>query len=248
MNILAIDAGNAYVKWAWHDGSKWQAMGRESVASFMDAPENESGAMLSRLAEQSGRVLVCSVAGAEVENTMASRLPVPAIEWIRSQPEGYGVRSGYEDPLQLGADRWVNLVAARHLFPGRDCIVASAGTALTVDALLGDGRHLGGIIVPGRELQRDALAAGTSGVRAAAGKRDDFPRSTADAVHTGALLAMAGATERMRLTLETRCGRGVLLVLTGGGAAELAPLLESPVSHVERLLFEGLLWIARNPH
>jgi len=248
VRILAIDAGNTHVKWAWHDGSRWQAIGKESCEHFLADGQSESAKMLSDLGAQSDRAIVCWVAGPEVREGLASRLSVFDIRWVAPQPQAYGVTNGYDAPDQLGVDRWVNLVAARHLFQGRDCIVASAGTALTVDALQADGRHLGGIIVPGMELQRDALAAGTAGVRAAAGKRDDFPRSTADAVHTGALLAMAGATERMRVRLQSRCGRGVLTVLTGGGAAELAPLLESPVSHVERLLFEGLLWIAENPH
>jgi type III pantothenate kinase len=248
VRVLAIDAGNTHVKWGWHDGSRWQVIGKESCRRFLADGESESAKMLSDLGAQSDRAMVCCVAGPEVRETLASRLSVSDVRWVAPQPRAYGVTNGYDAPEQLGADRWVNLVAARHLFRDRDRIVASAGTALTVDALQADGRHLGGIIVPGVALQRDALAAGTAGVRAAAGKRDVFPRNTTDAVHTGALVAMAGATERMKLSLEARCGRGVLTVLTGGGAAELAPLLESPVSHVERLLFEGLLWIAENPN
>ena len=43
-------------------------------------------------------------------------------------------------------DRWLALIGAHE---GRDCIVIDAGSAITVDLLRGDGRHLGGAILAG---------------------------------------------------------------------------------------------------
>ena len=59
-----------------------------------------------------------------------------------------GVRNGYDDPTRLGTDRWAAMVAAwqRGHAP---CIVACAGTALTVDQLDDNGQFLGGAIVAG---------------------------------------------------------------------------------------------------
>jgi type III pantothenate kinase len=248
MNTLAIDAGNTRIKWAWHDGSRWQAMGSESPDVFMRNERTAPTTMLAELAARSERAIGCCVAGQEVKAAMASRLAATNIEWVEPQAQSFDVKNGYDDPGQLGADRWVNLIAARHLYPGENCIVASAGTAMTVDALSVDGSHLGGIIVAGLELQRGALAMGTAGVKAAVGVLCDFPHNTADAVHTGALMAMSGAATRMRDNLETRSGKTVRMILTGGGAAALAPLFAPPIEHVEHLLFEGLLWMTRNPH
>jgi pantothenate kinase type III len=78
-------------------------------------------------------------------------------------------------------------------------LVVDAGTAMTVDALATDGRFLGGLIVPGYDLMRASLARGTARLPVAAGRFDPFPRTTDDAIVTGALQAMAGAVVR---TLE----------------------------------------------
>ena len=60
--------------------------------------------------------------------------------------EACGVTNGYDQPERLGVDRWLALIGAHE---GRDCIVIDAGSAITVDLLRGDGRHLGGAILAG---------------------------------------------------------------------------------------------------
>ncbi|MFO5197633.1 type III pantothenate kinase, partial [Salmonella enterica subsp. enterica serovar Typhimurium] len=59
-------------------------------------------------------------------------------EFIASCADQCGVRSGYDDPAQLGVDRWAALIGARRLCDGA-CLVVNAGTALTVDALSDEG-------------------------------------------------------------------------------------------------------------
>ena len=46
-------------------------------------------------------------------------------------------------------DRWLALLAAAELCAG-DCMIIDAGSAITLDLLRADGRHLGGAILPGR--------------------------------------------------------------------------------------------------
>ena len=48
------------------------------------------------------------------------------------------------------------MIAARVL-TDRPCYVVDCGTAVTIDALAADGRHLGGVIIPGMRLMREAL-------------------------------------------------------------------------------------------
>lgn len=115
---------------------------------------------------------------------------------VTSQAEQLGVKSGYRDPGQLGTDRWAALVAAHRASEGHKLVV-NVGTALTVDALRGDGFFLGGLIVPGPALMRASLTGGTAGLRLTEGQFDPFPRSTPDAITTGAVLAALGAIERM---------------------------------------------------
>lgn len=68
-----------------------------------------------------------------------------------------GVQPVYKDLSALGVDRWLAMIAARELSGGEGCVVIGAGSALTVDVLAADGRHLGGWIAPGLKLLSRSL-------------------------------------------------------------------------------------------
>jgi type III pantothenate kinase len=240
MIILAVDAGNTRIKWGLHDGSGWKAAGAVSHAGRDDL----AGAW-SRL-EAPRRIAVSNVAGAQAGHFLRDLLGRWSAEqiWISSRAEQCGVRSAYLDPGQLGCDRWASLIAARSLEPG-PCLVVTAGTALTADALSGDGMFLGGIIVPGVGLMKQALAGNTAGLRQEQGGFADFPRSTADAIESGAAQALAGAVERMGALLAARSRAAPACLLSGGAAEALAPRLSLPARRVDNLVLEGLLIIAR---
>jgi len=67
-----------------------------------------------------------------------------------------GIPVLYDDPLEVGADRIVNAVAALTTYGG-PCIVVDFGTATTFDAISRSGEYLGGIIYPGIQISADAL-------------------------------------------------------------------------------------------
>jgi type III pantothenate kinase len=241
MIILAVDAGNTRIKWGLHHGGAWTATG-----AVAHAAREELAAAWSRL-QAPGRIAIANVAGPESESFLHRLLGRWEAEqvWVRSRAQQCGVRNGYRDPGQLGCDRWASLIAARSLEPG-PCLVVTAGTALTVDALAGDGLFLGGIIVPGVGLMKQALAGNTAGLREEAGGFEDLPRSTADAIESGAVQALAGAVERMAALLAARGGGAPRCLLSGGAAAVLAPRLSLPLRRVDNLVLEGLLILARD--
>lgn len=241
MPLLAVDAGNSRVKWGLHDGAGWRAQG---VLPLERAPELQAAwAALPAPA----RAVISNVAGTAAAAHIAAALPLPpeARLWITSSRGECGVTNGYARPEQLGSDRWAALVAARAAAAG-PLLVVNAGTALTADALSAGGEFVGGIIVPGLDLMRSALAARLPGLDVAGGERRKFPASTADGVATGSVQALAGAVERMAAELARhgvpraapRC------VLSGGNAAWLAPELNLDVLIVDNLVLEGLLAIA----
>lgn len=237
--LLAIDAGNTRIKWALHDGIAWTAAG--AIATAESARIGEAWAALARVE----RAIACNVAGAEVERSLRVSCSGRGMTLtvIASRDEELGVVNGYRDPAQLGADRWAALVAAHAVGPGPKLVV-NAGTALTIDALGGDGRFLGGIIVPGPDLMRGALASATARLPLAAGNFREFPDTTEDAIASGALQACVGAILRVRHAMT---GRGMApehVVLSGGAARTLAPLLPMPFSIHENLVLDGLARIA----
>lgn len=236
-SILAIDAGNTRIKWGLHDGAGW--IGRGALATGDIA--NLGGALPA-----AAHAVASNVAGEPVRAALdawaASR--GVALRVIRAAARQLGVANGYNEAIQLGSDRWAALVAAHRLEPG-DKLVVNAGTALTVDALAASGDFLGGLIVPGPALMRLALDRGTAALRQAPGAFTEFPRSTPDAIASGAIQACAGAIARMAEAMAHRGAAPGRIILSGGAAAELAAHLPLPHSLHENLVLDGLVLIAR---
>jgi type III pantothenate kinase len=237
--ILAIDAGNTRIKWGVHDGRAWTATGAIETARAGELPESLRGIKAAGLA------IASNVAGAAVQATIEAACKGLAVRFVRSEASQLGVTNGYRDPSQLGTDRWVALIAAHHARPGHKLVI-NAGTALTIDALTGDGRFLGGLIVPGPALMRRSLDRATAALRESEGAVRDFPASTPEAIATGAVLACAGAADRLAKSMDAHGTPPGLIILSGGAARELAPALGLPHELHENLVLDGLQLIARS--
>src|SRR5688572_12793185 len=155
--ILAIDAGNSRVKWGWHDGSDWTSIATVSLIEFAATSDHINPFSVTH--EDPERIIISNVAGEGAHHLLINWTSIFDVEplWLRAEAERCGVRNLYERPEQLGPDRWAALIAARALHPSGPALVVNAGTATTVDMLSGDGRFLGGAILPGVELMRFVL-------------------------------------------------------------------------------------------
>lgn len=236
--ILLVDAGNSRIKWGGWQAGGWQASGALPLA--------EVDQLAAVLAEHSPAwVGVCCVAGQDACARIAGLLKSIPSHWLASAAQGHGIVNRYERPETLGADRFAGLIGAYRsgLAP---CVVVSAGTALTVDALSGEGEFLGGMILPGLGLMRRSLSEATAGVPVMTGGWHDFPRSTGDAVETGVLTAAVGAIEVMQRRLAATLGCNPAVRLTGGDAEKLAGRISATVTIERNLVLEGLLWQARD--
>jgi type III pantothenate kinase len=239
--VYLFDAGNTRIKWGLHDGRGYVATGAVETANAASLGE------VLPSAPRAGRAIASNVAGTAARDVLERICQArgAALFFIASRPEQLGVKSGYQDPAQLGTDRWAALVAAHHAGPGHKLVV-NAGTALTIDALTADGRFLGGMIVPGPQLMRRSLDRGTAGLRLTEGKFLEFPASTPDAITTGAIQACAGAIERMRDAMAGADCAPSQIVLSGGAAAEIAGHLPIAATIRENLVLDGLLLMARS--
>ncbi|HET6756026.1 MAG TPA: type III pantothenate kinase [Burkholderiales bacterium] len=237
--ILAIDSGNSRIKWGLHDGAKW------SRAAEVERSDIESLEQAWQSLPAPARIVACNVAGDIAQARIArllSRWNVSP-KWCVSQKSQCGVENRYEDPAQLGADRWAALIGAWHLYH-RACLVVNCGTALTVDALSGAGHFLGGAIAPGFELMLQSLTQNTAGLKAEAGTFQDFPRSTLDAIHTGAIAASVGVVAHMTSAMERTGHAPQCCVVSGGNARLIKPHIALAVKEVKHLVLEGLVRIA----
>jgi len=187
---------------------------------------------------QPHKILASNVAGEEAAQQAravcaAWRCPV---EFIGAQAEQCGVRNGYEQPAQLGSDRWAALIAAwQH--EQAACLVVNCGTATTIDALSSTGEFLGGLILPGLDMMRHSLAAGTAQLGADEGCWREFPRNTRDAIASGAIQATVGAILRQHALLGAP---GARCLLSGGAADSVQHRLGLPLLRVDNLVLQGL--------
>lgn len=240
--ILAVDAGNSRVKWALHDGRVFVRDGRVSHAE-LDALD----AQWSSLPEPAS-IVIANVAGDE----MGLRLRRIAGRWKASPRVAFsrqlqaGVANLYNEPAQLGVDRWAALIGARK-FTSDACVVVNAGTAMTVDALTARGEFIGGIIVAGFDMMHEALAAGTARLSAQRGDFTPFPRTTRDAITSGAIQALCGAVERMRAAMLAEGHHDPALLFSGGAGELVAQYMGRQVRVVDNLVLEGLVQMAMEP-
>lgn len=232
--MLLLDVGNSRCKWALVKNGAWLHQG--AVGNTEWTALQQAFAVLPAPT----RILLSNVAGEE----MAQRLRTACAGWKRplelvtARPEQCGVRNGYQQPECLGSDRWAALIAAWNRAHGA-CLVVNCGTATTVDALSAQGEFLGGLILPGAGLMQQSLTAKTAQLKAKPGALQDFPRNTADAIHSGMVRATVGAIRHQYDLLQARHG-AVSCLLAGGAAGVVQPHLDLPVERVDNLVLKGL--------
>lgn len=239
-SMLLIDAGNSRVKWAWWQGK----LGSQHTSSWVDVSSDDlhSG---DRMAD---RIVVANVAGQQIRGLIDTEdARVVCVESVR---EAGGVTNAYRDPTQMGVDRWAAMIGARHHRPG-PLVVVDAGTALTVDMLDTDGMHLGGVIAPGYRMMLSSLLGNTSEIaslaEAAADRIRDgeeiAARSTSEAIHSGSLIALVSLVRHGQEFLARRTPSPPRILLCGGDADMLLPLLHN-AEIVADLVLRGLVVIA----
>ncbi len=247
---LVVDIGNSRMKWAWLERGALRDPG--AVAHDGGVPHEAIAAL--RPHGQPDEILVANVTapalGAAVIGALAEAFAAP-VRAAETEIAAAGVRNGYVEPRQLGVDRWLAMLAAYARFRRAVCVM-DAGTALTVDAVAADGRHLGGLIIPGPALMRSALLGATGGIGSAAdlvpaGRREPaqaaagvWGRDTESCVRLGSLRAIDRLAESCMTAL---CGPGEpggALVVTGGDAPEVLEGLTVPAEHRPLLVLEGL--------
>lgn len=231
--ILCIDSGNTRIKWGLREGDIWRAQGALAQAEI----EKLSGVLGNLPPPQ--RIMLANVAGAAVGEAIAAALAPwrERIHCVRAEARRGGVGNGYAQPERLGVDRWCALIGAR-ASTAAACLVVGAGTATTIDTLDAAGNFRGGLILPGFDLMRRALARDTAGLPLAAGSYQAYPRRTDDAIFSGCLEAQLGAVERAFARIAAEPGAQCLLF--GGAAPLLAEQLAVPCRRVDTLVLDGL--------
>ncbi len=246
--ILLIDLGNSTIQWASWESGELRPGARVAYGGLDMATlaEGEWGMLPAP-----ERVLIANVAGPEAEHALTAwirRTWHINAESVRPQREAHGVSNAYLEPEQLGVDRWAALVAGHHRL-GEDAVIVDCGSAITVDVITAQGEHLGGLIVPGPGLMEEGLEQSTRirlGERLPGTRRVALlARDTRGAVTGGCLYAAVAFLDRVTADIAAALALQPLLVITGGDAPHLLPLLAGRYRHEPELVLHGLAVIAQ---
>jgi type III pantothenate kinase len=141
-----------------------------------------------------------------------------------------------DNPLEVGADRLVNAIAAYDRI-GDSCVVVDFGTGINFDAVSADGEYLGGAIAPGVEISLTALTE-----RGARIPRIDLAepeaaigKSTRGAIQSGVIFGFAGLIDGIARRIERELGGDPTFIATGGLAHAIVPFCET-IDEVDDLL------------
>ncbi len=245
MNLLTGDLGNSRCKlrlWRVGEGAATEARARFQLATRDFDSRAGIGAEVSAWLDEIPSidvVAICGVASSDLEDELLRAMETTTAV----QPRGRrgtrlepGLAIACREPERVGRDR---LFAARGALElcATSAIVVDAGTALTVDAVRGDGTFLGGAIAPGPTLLAKALAEGTARLpriepepRASA-----LGRTTEEALQAGVVVGFRGAARELVERVSEEAGfADAALVLTGGARR----FLREPTAFVARRLRE----------
>jgi type III pantothenate kinase len=243
---LAVDVGNTQTHLGAFDGERLVEHWRF---------QTRAGATGDELAERIAGMLALSGVGFDdLDSVCVSSVVPPLGAQYEQLTERYtsasclaigpGVKTGMpiriDNPLEVGADRLVNAIAAYDRFQDA-CVVVDFGTGINIDVVSAQGEYLGGAIGPGLEISLSALID-----RAARITRIDLKppetaigRSSRAAIQSGFVFGFAGLIDGIVRRIEEELGEASLLA-TGGLAEVVVPFTETIEEVDDMLTLKGL--------
>ena len=232
--LLAIDVGNTNIVLGVFDRTTLIQSWR--LQTLRERTSDELGLLVEGLFNHSGidRKRVAGIIISSVVPPLTGTMCAMVEQYFNRPPlvvdpaRNAGMPILYENPLEVGADRIVNAIAAYEQFGSKDgqpLIVCDFGTATTLDAVSANGEYLGGAICPGVSISADALFQ-----RAARLPRIEVRkpatvvgRTTVGAMESGLFFGYVGMVEGLVRRMSQELGGQAICVATGGLAAVIAP-------------------------
>ncbi len=226
--LLCLDVGNTQIHGGVFDGETLRCQFRKTTHPL--GSSDELGVFFLAVLRENGvdpaaitRVAICSVVP-----PAAYALRGACVKYFHHEPfvlqagVKTGLRVKYRNPLEVGADRIANAIAATLRHPKRDVIVVDCGTATTFDMVAAAGDYLGGAILPGVGISAEMLASRTARLPSVEITRPEaaLGRSTVESIQSGLYHGHVGAIRQLvaELTREGFAGVKPVVIGTGGFA------------------------------
>lgn len=226
--LLCLDVGNTHIYGGVFDNDQIILRFRHQSKA---ATSDEVGIFLKSVLrenhcspEQIKSIAICSVVPQLDYSLRASCYKYFAIEPFFLQA---GVKTGlnikYRNPLEVGADRIANAIAAVQRCPGKNLVIIDFGTATTFCAITRLKAYLGGAILPGVRISVDALSSNAAKLPAVEITRKDkvVGCSTIDAIQSGIYYGVLGSCREIITNIKAECfpEEKVEVLATGGFAS-----------------------------
>ncbi len=231
--ILALDVGNSQIYGGVfvNDEIKFQFRKTSKNGNSSD----EFGVFLRSVLRENGidptlirKIAICSVVPDVIHSIRGACTKYFDLQpFILQAGVKTGLKIKYRNPLEVGADRIANSVAAVELFPHKNIIIVDYGTATTFCVISADKEYLGGLILPGFRISMEALESRTAKLPSVEiiKPQELIGRSTVESIQNGLyfsnLHALRGISEQIKKTYFN--GETAVLIGTGG----FSRLLES---------------------
>jgi type III pantothenate kinase len=228
--ILALDVGNSQIHGGVYEGDQLKMQFRKNTKNSNSS--DELGLFLIAVLRENGidpksisQIAICSVVP-EINHSLKGACS----KYFSRQPfflqagTKTGLKIKYRNPLEVGSDRIANAIAAAHLYPGKNAIIADFGTATTYDVVTSEKEYLGGLILPGLRISMEALESKTARLPAVeiVQPTEIVGRSTVESIQSGLfyqnLFAHQGITERIQ---SQYFANGEVVVLGTGGFSRM---------------------------
>ena len=233
---LLIDIGNTRIKYVYDNGS--QLLDISTIDN-----QQISEMWFKRVSYKVNEIIVANVSQSSLTETLIrwSKKADITLMSVKSEKAAFGVKTAYQQPNQLGVDRWLALIGARTLYPDKNILIIDAGTATTVDLLNKNGQHQGGWILPGVDTMFTSLFKDTAHVLATKEKKVTlgFGHNTTECVNNACWMATVACIKQAKIEAE-KYGTIDVTFLIGGNSAAINELLDQKLQRSEQLIFLGL--------
>jgi type III pantothenate kinase len=253
--LLTLDIGNTEITMGLFRGETLSAHWR--LTTNPDRTADEWGSAVGAFLLQAGHspnevrsICLASVAPQVTQSLVAGLETTTGVRPVAVDPRSpLPIILDVDEPLSVGADRIVNALAAISLFKS-DAIIVDFGTATTFDCVTGDGRFIGGAIMPGLRTSADQLTRRAAKLPATdlAPPERAIGRRTEDCIRAGVLFGAADAVDGMvtRIRREWPNSNRPRVVATGGLATTVTPFASSVDAVDPDLTLRGLRIAARH--
>ena len=228
--ILCLDVGNSQIYGGVYSQDDIRLRFRRSLK--LGASSDEIGLFLRAVLRENhldpaaiSKIAICSVVPDLTHSLVNCCKKYFACEpFLLQAGAKTGLQIKYRNPLEVGADRIANAIAACQLYPDRNVIVADFGTATTFCAISSQKNYLGGVIVAGLRIAMEALEMKTAKLPKVeiVQPKSVLGRSTVESIQIGLYYSHLATIQRVTADLATECfGNDRPVLLGTGGFARL---------------------------